>query len=74
MQNRCPFLMGHACYGQACMMWRASASGDGYCGVGGAPVEVALKPSQPLAPGIDVPAIVAVKKTPDGASSPRQKR
>lgn len=74
MQNRCPFLMGHACYGGTCMMWRASANGGGYCGVGGAPAEVAFNPSQPLVPAIDVPAIVVDKKTPNGASSLRQKR
>lgn len=73
MQNRCPFLMGHACYGEACMMWRVSEIGRGYCGVGGAPsafVEPALLPS----PTIGVPAVAADKKTTNGAPQHRQKR
>lgn len=75
MQNRCPFLMGHACYGGGCMMWRLSPAGDGYCGVAGAPSDMSAK--QLPTPGslsMDAPLIALDKKTTNGATPQRQKR
>lgn len=75
MQNRCPFLMGHTCYGGGCMMWRLSPAGGGYCGVAGAPSEPVVKPATDLtAPALAAPLIALDKKTTNGATPQRQKR
>lgn len=75
MQNRCPFLMGHTCYGGGCMMWRLSLAGEGYCGVAGAPVDLSAKLSPTFgSPSMDAPLIALDKKTTNGAMPPRQKR
>lgn len=59
MKKLCPFVVGQSCVEKDCAVWRLTATGDGYCGAGGPPMQ--MLQSGPLVEAPKVIGSAAVK-------------